>query len=171
LNASIEGVKPLVQWTITEGFNYDGSYHPGFFFVVGDDGSGNPSPAFLAMVTTAAQAVRPLGIQCAVFAPVIITANLSMQLQTGANFNHNAAVAQVAATIATNINSLGLGNPLPWSILASWAYSVPGVTSVANVVLNNNTGDTASISVTKLCSDKLTTIAYATIKAGTLNIS
>jgi len=49
-----------------------------------------------------------------------------MILTTAQGYTHSVVVAQVAALIATNINSLGLGNPLPWSILSSWAYSVPG---------------------------------------------
>jgi hypothetical protein len=43
---------------------------PGFFFVVADDGSGSPSVDFMAAITAAAQAVRPLGVQCTVFPPV-----------------------------------------------------------------------------------------------------
>lgn len=171
LNANILSVKPLVQYTVTEGFNYDGTYHPGYFLVVADDGSGSPTAAFLTSITNAANAVRPLGVQFAVFAPVIIFADVSMVIKTAPNYNHSTIIAQVAAIIALNINNLGLGTPLPWSILASWAYSIPGVTTVSSVTLNTLTGDAASLSVTHLCSDSLTTIAYATIKARTLTIS
>ena len=171
LNASIEGTAVTVQWKLTESYNYDGSYHPGYFFVVADDGSGTPPPAFFTMVTEAAQAVRPLGVQCAVFAPVVITANVSMQLTTAAGYDHNTVVAQVAAAVATNINSLGLGNPLPCSVLASWAYAIPGVTVVSHVLLNGAGGDAASISVTKLSQDRTYQIPYATIKSGILSIS
>jgi hypothetical protein len=174
LNASIEGTAVTVQWTLTEGYNYDGSYHPGFFFVVADDGSGTPSPAFLAMVTAAAQAVRPLSVQCAVFAPVVMLANVSMQLKTAAGYDHNTVVAQVAALVATNINSLGLGNPLSPNQLAAWAYTVPGVVpgvGVSNVLLNGSSGDAAAIYPTKLTQDGTYTISYATIKSGTISIS
>lgn len=169
--ASVLGVATTVQWTLTELYNYDGSYHPGFYFLVADDGSGNPPPAFMAAVTTAANAVRPLGIQCAVFLPVILTVNVSMQLTTLNGYDHDTVVAQVAALVALNINSLGLGNPLQWSQIAAWAYSIPGVTAVAAVLINGSGGDLASISPTKLSQDGKATIAYATIKAGVLNIS
>lgn len=171
LNSSIQGTAVTVQWTLAEGYNYDGSYHPGFFFVVADDGSGTPSPAFLAVITAAAQAVRPLGIQCAVFPPVVILANVSMQLTTAAGYIHNVVVAQVAAAIALNINSLGLGNSLPWSILASWAYAVPGVTIAANVLLNGSATDAASINTFKLTQDHTYSIQYATVKAGVISVS
>jgi len=171
LTSSIEGVATTVQWTLTEGYNYNGSYRPGYFFVVADDGSGNPSAAFLQSITDAANAVRPLGIQCGVFGPTIIWATVSMNLTTAPGYDHNTVVAQVAAAIATNIDSLGLGNTLPFSILAGWAYAVPGVTSVAAVELNGLTGDAASLSATKLTSDGQNTISYATIKCQTTIIS
>jgi hypothetical protein len=171
LNSSIEGAAVNVQWTLTEGYNYDGSYRPGYFFVVADDGSGSPSATFLATVLAAEQAVRPLGIPCNVFAPVIITASVSMQLTTAVGYDHNTVVAQVAALIALNINSLGLGNPLPWSVLASWAYSIPGVTAVSNVLLNGAPGDAATINPSKLTNDGTYRIAYATIKSGVISIS
>jgi hypothetical protein len=171
LTASIEGTAVTVQWTLTESYNYDGSWHPGFFFVVADDGSGAPPPAFLQIITTAAQAVRPLGIQCAVFAPVIVWATVSMQLTTAPGYDHPTVVAQVAAILAENINGLGLGNPLPFSILASWAYAVPGVTAVADVLLNGNSGDSASLVATKPTQDNSQTIAYATIKCSSAIVS
>ena len=171
LNASIEGAAVTVQWTLTEGYNYDGSYHPGYFFVIADDGSGSPSHDFLAIVTAAVQAVRPLSIQCSVFAPVILTANVGMVLTTAAGYTHNVVVAQVAALVATNINSLGLGNTLPYSLLASWAYSVPGVTIVSAVTLNGGSGDAFSIPATKPTQDGYSKIGYATVKAGVVAIS
>ncbi|WP_024517084.1 baseplate J/gp47 family protein [Bradyrhizobium sp. Tv2a-2] len=171
LNASIEGASVTVQWTLTEFYNYDGSYHPAYFFVVADDGSGNPSAAFLDVIRTAAEAVRPLGNQCTVFPPVIMTANVSMTITSAPGYTHTVVVAQVAALIATNINSLGLGNSLPWSQLAAWAYSVPGVTGVSGVLLNGAGGDAASLATTKKTQDGQGTISYATIKSGTMTIA
>ena len=171
LNASILGAEPTVQFTLTESYNYDGSYHPGYFFVVADDGSGTPSPTFLALITTAANAVRPLSIQCSVFPPVVILANVSMQIATAMGYTHTVVVAQVAAAIALNINSLGLGNDLPWSVLSSWAYAIPGVTKVSAVLLNGAATDAATISASKLTQDRFQTIGYASIKAGIMTIS
>ena len=171
LNSSIDGAAITVQWTLTEGYNYDGSYHPGYFFVVADDGSGSPSAQFLATVLAAAQAVRPLGVQCTVFPPVVMTVGVSMQITTAQGYTHNTVVAQVAALLALNINSLGLGNPLPWSILSSWAYSIPGVTAVSNVLLNGSSGDAASIKPSKLSQDGTYPISYAVIKSGVITVS
>jgi hypothetical protein len=171
LTASILGTAVTVQWTLTEDYNYDGSWHPGYFFVVADDGSGAPSSSFLQTITNAANAVRPLSIQCGVFGPQIIWATPSMQIATAAGYNHATVVAQVGALLATNINSLGLGNPLPFSIIAAWAYSVPGVTAVSDVQLNNETGDAASLSATRTTADGKNTVAFATIKCQSVIVS
>jgi len=171
LTASILGAEPNVQWTLTEGYNLDGSYHPGYFFVVADDGSGAPTQTFLNLITNAAQAVRPLGIDCAVFPPNVIFAIPSLQITTAQGYDHSTVVSQVAATIATNINSLGLGNSLPYTIISSWAYSVAGVTGVSAVLLNGIYGDAATLLATKQTLDGNATIAFATIKCSSVIVS
>lgn len=171
LNASIEGTEVNVQYALTEGYDLDGSYHPGYFFVVADDGSGSPSQGFLDIVMAAAQAVRPLGIMCGVFGPQILLADVSMQITTAAGYDHNTVVSQVAATVATNINQLGLGNELPWSILASWAYSVPGVKAVNNVLLNGTFGDGATMLATATTDDGTLDYVIGTIKANDVTVS
>ena len=171
LTAAVLGAEVNVQWTLTEGYNLDGSYHPGFFFVIADDGSGSPSQGFLQTITNAANAVRPLSIQFSVFAPTVIFATPSLQIATASGYDHPTVVAQVAETIAFNINALGLGVSLPYTQIAAWAYSVPGVTSVTAVQLNGLMGDAATLSATKATQDGLSTIAYATIKCTSCIVS
>jgi uncharacterized phage protein gp47/JayE len=171
LTASIEGTAITVQWTLTESYNLDGSWHPGFFFIIADDGSGAPSPTFLTAVSNAAQAVRPLGMQFSVFAPTVVNATVSMTIAVASGYVLNTVTSQVAATIANNINALGLGNPLEFGMLYSWAYSVAGVTNVTAVLLNGLSGDSASLTTTKLTQDGVQTINYKTIKAGSVVVS
>jgi hypothetical protein len=171
LTASLEGVDVNVQFTITEGYNYDGSYRPGYFFAVVDDGSGNPGPTFLNAMLAAADNVRPLAIQADVFAPVVIWATVQMSIATAPGFDHNTVVSQVAAVVATNINSLGLGVDLQYSILAGWAYSVAGVTAVTGLFLNGLNGDQATLSTSRLTFDGFTSIRYATVRCQSAIVS
>lgn len=171
LDASIDGTGVTVQYALTEGYDLDGATHLGYFFVVADDGSGNPTQAFLNTVSAAAQAVRPLSIMCSVFPPSIVFANVSMTLTTGPTYDHNTVCAQVAALVATNINGLGLGNPLPWSIIAGWAYSIAGVTGVSNVQINNVYGDAASLVGTSTTQDGTLQYVTSTIKANQITVS
>lgn len=165
LNASIEGSGVTVQWALTEDYNLDGSWRPGYFFVVADDGSGNPSPSFLQVVTNAANAVRPLSVQCGVFPPTIIWATVSMILGVAPGYDRNAVIAEVVANISTTIDSLGLGNRLPFSSLAGMAFAVAGVTDATAITLNGNTGDAASLEVTRLAQDGIGVITFGTVKA------
>jgi uncharacterized phage protein gp47/JayE len=171
VEAAIEGIGVTVQFTITEDYNLDGSWHPGYFFVVADDGSGAPSPTFLQNVANAVNSVRPLGTMAGVFAPTVIWATVSMIITTAPNFNHPTVVSVVAATVANNINALGLGNSLPWSQIAGWAYSVTGVTTVTAVLLNGQSGDAASLSASKTSQDGYLQIPYATIKCNQVLVS
>jgi hypothetical protein len=119
----------------------------------------------------AVNSVRPLGTQAGVFSPTIIWATVSMIITTAPSFDHPTVVAVVAATVAQNINGLGLGNSLPWSQLAAWAYTVTGVTSVSAVLLNSQSGDLASLNAWKLSQDGYEQIEYATIKCSEVLVS
>jgi hypothetical protein len=143
------------QFALVENYNLDGSWHPGFYYVVVDDGSGYPSNAFIAQVTAAVQAVRPLGNQAAVFSPTVVPATVSMTITTTPGYDHNTVVAQVAAFLTQSVNGLGLGVGLPYSILSSWAYSQAGVSKVAAVLLNGQSGDSASLMATPTATIKI----------------
>jgi hypothetical protein len=171
LDASIDGTAVTVQYKLTESYNLDGSWHPGFFFVVADDGSGSPSAAFLQIIKNAVWAVRPLSIWPAVFPPTIIWAEPSLQIQTAPGYDHNTVVGIVEATIVENINALGLGNDLDINRLAAWAYSVPGVTKVLDVQINDVSGDGGSLNTWTLTQDGLWKIYASTIKCQTCIVS
>jgi hypothetical protein len=134
-----------VQWTLTEDFDYAGNWRTGYYYVVADDGSGYPSTDFITAVTSAVNAVRPLGVQAGCFPPQVTDAIASMIIATAAGYDHNTVCGLVAQALEDNINLLGLGNGLDFAILASWAYMVPGVTKVSSVLLNGLSGDAASI--------------------------
>jgi len=176
LASSIEGAGVTVSWDLTEGYNYDGSWRPGYFFVIADDGSGNPSPSFLATIRTAGEAVRPLGMQFDVFPPVIIWATVAMDITTATSFVHDDVVAVVAANVATSIDSLGLGNDLEYTMLPGYAYSQAGVSKVTAVTLNGHpigaeTPDSASIVTSRLTKDGQKSIGYATVKCRTAQVN
>ena len=171
LNSSIEGTAVTVQWTLTESYNLDGSWHPGYFFVVADDGSGAPSASFLTTITNAVNAVRPLGIFASVFPPTVIEATVNLQIAVAQGYQLTVVEAIVSATIAQNINSLGLGTPLEFGQIYAWAFSVPGVTNVTAVTLNTLAGDAASINAFKLTQDGKQQMFIYTIKCASVQVN
>jgi phage-related baseplate assembly protein len=171
LTFALDSVAPSIQFTLTEDYNPDGSYHPGYFFVVVDDGSGNPAPDFVQSMRNAAESVRPLGIQCDAIPPTILFASVSLNIQIATGFDPGTVEAAVSANIANFINSLGLGNDLEFTMIAGPAYAIAGVVKVTNIQINSESGDAASILASKLSQDGLTAIPYATVKASNVAIS
>jgi uncharacterized phage protein gp47/JayE len=158
IESAIEDVQQGLQYTITEDYDYNGDYDPGFFYVVLDDGTGSPPSQLLTNVGNAIDVTRALGIRFAVFAPVVTTATVSMEITSAAGLNHATVVGNVGVALTAFINALGLGNGLPYTQLAAVAYGVPGVTNVTAVLLNGTTADIAGN-------------PKNTIKAGTISVS
>ena len=141
---AITNVRQGLTYTITENYDYSGTYKPGSFFVVVDDGTGYPSGDLLAAVGAAVESVRGLGITYAVFAPVVINANVGLTVTSASGYNHAAVVGAVGTAITNFINALPLGASLPYTQLASVAYAVPGVANASSILLNGGTADLAA---------------------------
>jgi uncharacterized phage protein gp47/JayE len=156
---AITSLQQGVTYTLTEGFTYAGAAQLGFFYVVVDDGTGTPSAPFLATVSNAVDAVRPVGSTFSVFAPVVVTANVAMVITTGSGYTHSVIVASVVTALQAFINTLPIGATLPYSRLAQIAYTTSaGVTNVTGVTLNSSTSD-------------LTATAKQIIKTGTISVT
>jgi hypothetical protein len=128
---------------LTENQQKTGATDNGYFYAIVDDGSGSPSGTFITSETAAVEAVRPIGIRYGVFGTTAVLANVTMTITTAAGFTHSSVVSSVIAALQTYINTLGVGAPLPYTMLANTAYNaVPGaVTNVSGVTLNSGTTD------------------------------
>jgi uncharacterized phage protein gp47/JayE len=138
---AIASVQQGLDYTLTENENYAGSSQPGYFYVVVDDGSGSPSTDLLDRIAAAINEIRGLTINFGVFAPVDLTANITMVLTTAAGYVHNTVIAAVTTALQNFINGLTVGTSLPYTQLSSIAYGVPGVENVTGILLNGTTSD------------------------------
>jgi uncharacterized phage protein gp47/JayE len=139
IQSAIANVQQGLQETVTENFDYNGTYDPGFFFVVVSDQSGSPPDSLINAVGTAVENTRALGIRYAVFAPVDVTANVSLTITSGAGYDHPTVVGNVGNAITSFINALPLGAGLPFNQLSAVAFGVPGVINVSALLLNGTT--------------------------------
>ncbi len=156
---AITSLQSGLTYTLVENQLYNGTTQIDYFFVVVDDGTGSPSSTLLSTISNAIDAVRPACSTFGVFAPVVVTANVNLTITTAAGYTHSAEVATVAAALTNYINSLALGQSLPWSKLAQVAYDAsPGVTNVTGVTLNSGSAD-------------LSATSKQVIKAGTVAVS
>jgi uncharacterized phage protein gp47/JayE len=158
VEAAIIDVQQGLQYTVTENFDYDGTYDPGYFYVVINDGSGTPPSQLRTNVANAIEAVRALGIRFGVFAPNVLTANLSMEITSAAGYDHPTVVGNVGLAVTSFINDLVVGQSLPYTQIISVAYGIAGVTNVTAVLLNSGTAD-------------LSATPKDTVRAGTIAVS
>ncbi len=147
---AVNSIQQVVSYTITENYAYNGTYQPGYFYVVADDGTGSPSGQLLTNVSNAIESVRGFTITYGVFAPVVETANVTMVLTSATGYTHANVIAAVAAALTNFINGLPLGTSLPYTQLASIAYDVPGVTNVTGILLNSGTSDMVATNKNKI---------------------
>lgn len=156
---AIQSLEQGLTYTLTENEAYDGTYEPGYFYVVVDDGSGNPSDTLVSTVYNAIDAVRPLTVTFDVKKPSVETASVVMTIATASGYVHSAVVSVVTTALSSYINTLPLGTSLPYSRLAQVAYDAsPGVTNVTGVTLNGGTAD-------------VTATAKQVVKSGTITVN
>lgn len=146
---AVLSVSAFIQWKLAEAEDYAGNFRPGYYYIVADDGSGTPPDTFIEGVMIAANKVRPLGNYVNVFPPQVEFLNISAQISVAAGYDKNTVIGLVAQAIEDNVNALGLGNGLPYSLISSWIYTVSGVTSAVNILINGLSGDAANIAANK----------------------
>ncbi len=146
-----------VSYTLVENQDYSGAARAGYFYVVVDDGSGSPPQSLLAAVYAAVDAVRPIGSVFGVYAPVVTTAAVAMQVSIAAGYDTGTALAAVQAALTAYIDGQPNGAPLRWSRLFQVAYdATPAVADVVSVTINGAATD-------------LIPSARGIIKAGTIS--
>jgi uncharacterized phage protein gp47/JayE len=159
IGTAITGVQPGMHYTLVENQTYAGATQLGFFFAVVDDGTGVPPSSLITQVSNAIDAVRPLTSTFAVYAPVVVTANIAMTVTVASGYDATSTKATVQAALLALVNGLQLGQTLPYTRLVQAAYDAsPGVTNVTGITLNGGTAD-------------LTANTYSVIKAGVITIN
>jgi Baseplate J-like protein len=127
-----------------EGVNPDNSVHKGFFYVVVDDGTGFPSSDLRNAVTAQVNATRADGIEFAVIAPTVITANVLF----GIDSTMMAPAADETAAenaVMAYINALPIGATLILTRLIQVAYdSSPTIANIIGLTINGGTSDVAA---------------------------
>lgn len=143
IGAAITALGSNFTYSITQNVNYAGVAQPGYFYVVVNDGTGDPSSTTLATVYSAIDAVRAFTVTFGVFAPTQIVIPVSMTLVTqSTGAQHAATVALVVQAITTYIQSLTMGETLYYFKLGQIAIDTSiDVLGVESYTLNGGTVD------------------------------
>lgn len=159
IGSAVTGVQSGIVYALVENQNYDGSTNNGYFYVVFDDGSGNPPTPLINTVSNAVDAARPVGTRFGVFGPTPTTVNVVGTIITAAGYTHATLTAAAQSAVTTYINSLALGQTLYYTRLAQVIYdSSPGVVGLTGLQLNSATAD-------------ITATAKVVLRSGTVTIS
>jgi uncharacterized phage protein gp47/JayE len=160
VESAIESIQQDIYYSITENQAYAGGADPGYFYVVVDDGSGDPSSGFLSTVYNAIDVVRPIGSSFGVFGPTLVTANVVMTVTVLSGYSHAVIAPLIQAAIASYIDTLEIGGTLSYTRLAQVAYdATPGIAEVATGYTVN--GGTIDITAT----------SKQVVRAGTVTIN
>ncbi|MEJ7685615.1 MAG: baseplate J/gp47 family protein [Variovorax sp.] len=156
---AITSLQTGLQYTLVENLSYAGATDYGYFYVVVDDGTGTPGGTLLTSVANAINLVRPVTSRFGVFAPIVLTANVSMTASIAAGYDPVATKQLVDDAVTNFINGLGLGQSLVYTRLLQVAYNAsPGVANITALLVNGGTAD-------------VTATVKQVVKAGTVGVA
>ena len=139
---AIASLRQGLSYAIAENVDAAGNARPGSFVVTVNDGTGAPSPALIAEVSAAVDAVRPLGSVYAVQPPQLANAAIALTLTVAADATRSQVVAAVSAAIGGFVAALPIGAVLPLSRIAQLAYDAsPAVLNVTGLAINGSAAD------------------------------
>lgn len=142
VETAIQTLRQGLRYTILENLNLLGDPATGNFCVVVDDGSGTASDLLISQVSSAVDAVRPLGTTFSVTAPVQIPVSVQMTVVIASGASSSTLTAQISAALTAWITSLPMGGSLAISKLEAVAHMVSSsVSSITSTIVNGAVAD------------------------------
>jgi len=139
---AISNVQLGIISSILENVDHSLNVQRGNLTIIVDDGTGSPPSSLLTSVYHAVDAYRAAGITFAVFAPTIVTADVSAIVGVATGYDAATVKGAVGQVVTNYINTLGIGVTLSYTRLAQVIYDAsPGVASVSSLTLNSGTSD------------------------------
>ena len=143
-NNALAAIPEIVRYNIVENKTFDGAQRDGMVYVVIDDGTGSPTPALLARVNAAIQAIRGLAIYNAVYPAVATAVNISVNLTINNVLTEATIIQMVTDTIVKYVNFYPFKTVMPYSKFFELIYdTTPNILNVSNLTVNGGTADLA----------------------------
>lgn len=141
VTAALLGVQQGLTYNLVEFQTTGGVSASAYFYVVVNDGSGNPPSTLLQSIYNAIDVVKAAGIQFNVYGPTAVTVNVGMTVTIAAGYQFSAVQSAIETAIGQYIAALPIGGTLYWSQLYAIAYGVAGVVEVTSMTANSGTAD------------------------------
>ncbi len=142
--AAVIGVQSGLIYSLFENVSSNGSAQLGNFVVVLDDGSGTPSSALLASVSSAISLVRPVNSTWAVVPPIVSTAVVAIVITPPSG----ATIASIAPAIQSAVTAYIDALPINNTVAGTTAASTLFLTQISGIVVANSPSGTTVTSVT-----------------------
>lgn len=147
IDNAIQNVQQGIQWIKVENKDYPGTVTDnGNFFVVVDDGSGEPPDSLITAVANAINPVRGFTIRYTVNKVTIEAVTAALAIRIASGFTTLTVQNAVAAAVANAVNAIELGSlSLFISAIETAALTVSGCIAVkpANTTINGVQADLA----------------------------
>lgn len=140
IELAVQSLQTGMQVKVLGGRNLDGSLNPGMVTVIVDDGSGSMSDLLLRQCRAAVRPVIGSGMRLGLFKARRQDVLVRMTVSVLDGYIDQDVRALVRDAVATNINSLSLGDGLGYLRVGKWALEVPGVDEVDNLLVNGLAG-------------------------------
>lgn len=138
---AVATVADNLTYTIATNQLANGTYAPGSFVVVIDDGSGATPANTVSNVANAVNPVRALGTTAFVQAATLLAAQISLTISVSSGPKPTAQAA-VSEALTAFVNALPVGASLSYLRLAQVAFDASSaVSAVTALLLNNGTSD------------------------------
>ncbi len=143
--AAVENAIATVQQglnvSIHENTAPNGSYFPGTFLVIADDGTGYPPSNLISDIATAVTWVRPVGTAFSVIPPIVLTVDVSLTA-ISASATVGSIGPAIQNAVAAYLNRLPIEAAASVTRVAQAAYQAgAGVLNITAIMLNGAPSD------------------------------
>jgi uncharacterized phage protein gp47/JayE len=153
----VKALQPGVDAILVEDAEINGAARRGFFYVVADDGSGDPPTEFENAVSASIDAHRAAGIEFASYSPVAVDVDIAVGLlELAVNADEADVTAKVEKAITAHIAALKISEDVTYNRLFQVAYDAMPDLLRCSVTLNAGTADVAITSAQVARLDDLT---------------
>ena len=142
IQSAIAGVQQGLDVLIEENLGISGLPEIGSFMVIVDDGTGTPSSDLLSSVSSAVDAVRPIGSTFAVVPPQVLVVNVALTVALSSTDVATETVSSIQNLVSAYLNGLPIGRSASVTRVAQKAYFAGvNVLNVTNIELNGGSVD------------------------------
>jgi hypothetical protein len=144
ISFAIADIKQGVRYKIFENSDVDGSWSPGQFLIIVDDGTGTLATSLLSAVYAAVDAVRPIGSRFIVMPPSLVRVAVDVGFaQTGGQLP-SSNTANIEIALEHYIHHLSIGSTLSITRIAEVTYGTAnGRQNIISIAINGAAVDLA----------------------------